>query len=565
MFRQDYPNFGRAFTFPSRFLTHLSDFVIEYNGSKIDKLAYFSFAGKESEHSLTYNSYEEGTLPSSPKKGDKISVKVVYEFEYAEFLGYITVGQVPILSAYSLTIEHDEESEISIRNMSVVSDAEIKIEKLDDDKTRATLVKAIDKMRDIPYYQDDNHALALGLSVRYKGKEIICSSAPCVNSFMNWYTEKFYKDMSKKKGFKGPESLPTEVIDGLKAAKSRFDTVKVLYEYSRDHIEYAQVNTLNAGHVPTPPKYVIERGWGDCKGKSMLIASMGEALGIPIDIALASTKFYMNDTSFVAPNDFNHMVAIWSHEGKDYILDATDKYLPFTLTPTGLTGKSLMKVYADNPSKKNVDPAWYSNLREDEIVLSINDMKTMKGTFKATLRDHSYSNFMNQYEDLLGEERDFFASKFLTDYVLSTAVFANASINISKENGTVVITGDLDASDVGIQFDGKVFIPKFPLRKANGSIFDRAGDNLPIQSSFFRKQKVKMEFAAPIQDPSVSRIEDGNSGSLSIKAENIGSKGVVTWDFVTYGGLLDGTAKQKYIDFWKSVQNLYSSTFTLQP
>ena len=83
------------------------------------------------------------------------------------------------------------------------------------------------------------------------------------------------------------------------------------YEWVRDEVRYTGVSFGDRAIVPYPPATVLERGFGDCKDKALLLVSILDELGIPAQVALLDAN--SGDDLDVNPdypgaNRFNHAI-----------------------------------------------------------------------------------------------------------------------------------------------------------------------------------------------------------------------------------------------------------------
>lgn len=58
----------------------------------------------------------------------------------------------------------------------------------------------------------------------------------------------------------------------------------------QDDIQYASISIGPGSYRPSPPELVLERNFGDCKDKSLLLVSLLRALGVDASVALVNTR-----------------------------------------------------------------------------------------------------------------------------------------------------------------------------------------------------------------------------------------------------------------------------------
>jgi tetratricopeptide (TPR) repeat protein len=112
---------------------------------------------------------------------------------------------------------------------------------------------------------------------------------------------------------------------------SEEDVIAAIYRFAVKDIQYEQdYARVIEGWEPHLPDQVLERGYGDCKDKTMLIVSMLEAQGIQAHPALIRTQSLGAVDRDLPSNQFNHAV-VWLPQQKGVtsgrFLDATAEYL----------------------------------------------------------------------------------------------------------------------------------------------------------------------------------------------------------------------------------------------
>ncbi len=94
--------------------------------------------------------------------------------------------------------------------------------------------------------------------------------------------------------------------------------------FVQDEVRYLGFEAGENSHRPTPPAEVLRRRFGDCKDKTLLLATLLRECGIAADPALVS-NFYRRTTPdyLPAPEFFDHVILRVRVNGKTRWLDAT--------------------------------------------------------------------------------------------------------------------------------------------------------------------------------------------------------------------------------------------------
>lgn len=87
------------------------------------------------------------------------------------------------------------------------------------------------------------------------------------------------------------------------------EKLEALVAFARRKVRYVAVEVGIGGYRPFPPAEVLDRRWGDCKDKSLLLIDLLAAVGIeahPVIVRAASDRPV--DPSFPTPGVFNHLI-----------------------------------------------------------------------------------------------------------------------------------------------------------------------------------------------------------------------------------------------------------------
>lgn len=91
----------------------------------------------------------------------------------------------------------------------------------------------------------------------------------------------------------------------------------------QSQIRYFGIELGVNSHLPASPNVTVERLYGDCKDKSLLLISLLRAMGIEARPALASLAFKKADNFIPSPAVFDHSIVQAKIDGETYWLDPT--------------------------------------------------------------------------------------------------------------------------------------------------------------------------------------------------------------------------------------------------
>jgi lipoprotein NlpI/transglutaminase-like putative cysteine protease len=114
------------------------------------------------------------------------------------------------------------------------------------------------------------------------------------------------------------------IIAKLKAKATDEERVVAALELVQAEVRYFSVSLGESSHRPALPKLVLNRRYGDCKDKSLLLIALLRALGIeahPVLLTIGQPRGL--DQALPSPHLFNHVIVQVKLNGEVYYLDPT--------------------------------------------------------------------------------------------------------------------------------------------------------------------------------------------------------------------------------------------------
>ncbi len=95
-------------------------------------------------------------------------------------------------------------------------------------------------------------------------------------------------------------------------------------QFAQEQIRYLGIEIGSGSYVPNPANLVLQRRFGDCKDKTMLMITLLKALGIEAYPALVNTKLHNGISEWLpSATAFNHVMVYAKLNNKAYWLDPT--------------------------------------------------------------------------------------------------------------------------------------------------------------------------------------------------------------------------------------------------
>ena len=114
------------------------------------------------------------------------------------------------------------------------------------------------------------------------------------------------------------------MVETLRKKATEEDRVVAALEFVQSQIRYFSVSMGESSHRPTQPDVVLQRRYGDCKDKSLLLVALLQALGIPAKPVLVDLgRLRGLDSELPSPELFNHAIVQATVGGQVFYLDPT--------------------------------------------------------------------------------------------------------------------------------------------------------------------------------------------------------------------------------------------------
>jgi hypothetical protein len=191
------------------------------------------------------------------------------------------------------------------------------------------------------------------------------------------------------------------------------DKIKAIYYWVQDNIRYLAYEDGYSGHIPANADEVLSKKYGDCKGMANLLTEFLKLAGYNAHFTWIGTRQIPYSQNVPALCVNNHAIATLYLKGKEYFLDATEKYVPFGENAYRIQGKEAMIAKGEEFSVKQVPLSTATEHKvETKAEFVLKDDK-LNGKLKVTLTGNERTDFHQGYQLLPVTARQDFLSDFL--------------------------------------------------------------------------------------------------------------------------------------------------------
>ena len=114
------------------------------------------------------------------------------------------------------------------------------------------------------------------------------------------------------------------IVDRLAKVSDKEDQIEAALRFVQNEVRYFSVSLGESSHRPASPNSVLERRFGDCKDKSLLLITILKALGVearPVLLKASSRRTF--DKLLPSPLLFDHAIVEVRTDSGTYFLDPT--------------------------------------------------------------------------------------------------------------------------------------------------------------------------------------------------------------------------------------------------
>jgi hypothetical protein len=243
-------------------------------------------------------------------------------------------------------------------------------------------------------------------TIRYFAPHVICyvKSYETKNGKVNMLSDlgdlyRWYYNFVPDQNAEPSQELKTVVDAIVKKSKSEVETVRNVFYWVQDNIQYVAFEEGMRGLIPHTGSYVCEKRYGDCKDMASLIVSMLKIANVKAYHTWIGTRDLPYKYSEVpTPLVDNHMIATYiDSKQRYYFLDATSDHTAFGLPSSMIQGKEALIGYDKNKYEVKLVPEMgkETNAMNDSIFIRL-DGNQITGKGKTSL--HGYAKVFGGYE-----------------------------------------------------------------------------------------------------------------------------------------------------------------------
>jgi Domain of Unknown Function with PDB structure (DUF3857)/Transglutaminase-like superfamily len=283
-------------------------------------------------------------------------------------------------------------------------------------------------------------------------------------------------------------------------AKTEAEKIKSAYDYVKK-LRYVSIDLGEGGYEPHTPEEVLDKQYGDCKDKSILLVALLKSMGIKSQPVLVLTK----DEGTVDANFpswfFNHMIVKTKNkDGKNYWLDGTATYCPFGQLPAVDQGINVLVLSDSGTAQIQKTPEADFTQNQEDINLTINVHKEGNADFTADIKYYGeYNEYHRDYfQDKTDKEMKEFCKSLIADNYTDPEIKEYSLKDIDSSKTGLELKFSFTAQDA-LQKEGNLyFVNSDPfVLGVNTDLFLKDKRVYPVDFDFGKDLKKEIEINLP--------------------------------------------------------------------
>jgi tetratricopeptide (TPR) repeat protein/transglutaminase-like putative cysteine protease len=176
-----------------------------------------------------------------------------------------------------------------------------------------------------------------------------------LTTFANWEEVGRWYGGLQKEPLQATQAIQSKAAELTKGLKTDDEKVRAIYSFVSLKFHYIGLDFGIGRYQPHAADDVLDNGYGDCKDKHTLMASLLSAAGIEAWPALIHVTRKL-DPEVPSPAQFDHVITVVPQGGKLIWLDTTPEVAPYGLLMLNLRGKQALVIPANKPATLQTTP-----------------------------------------------------------------------------------------------------------------------------------------------------------------------------------------------------------------
>lgn len=542
----------RTFSIGESYYGTISSLQAVVDGTNVDKKDITYEYPDDEDVFLSDYKIHKVSFPPTLSVGQTATYSYNIDYKDIVYFPFQYLNNADYVKDFNITIHHPTDIQVTFDIVFPRDSVPYRIE-MPDAKTTILSFANVEKMAPINYFPFNGSRAYIQIIARRGDTLLTPIRYP---EFTRWYRTLFEQK---------PDLTPrydTLLATRIAAAANNRAKVGIIHDYVRTTIRYiAEENEMNA-IVPRAPSLVLDRGYGDCKDRAYLVASLARKYGIPnVYMALINTepKPRFNGTHVF---QYNHVICALDEGGRVEFFDPTHKYCAFGNIPESDIDRPALVLNPDKPREVIVPPANTLPFVEVAINADLND--PAHGKARITLRNSSLSSALRALDELHGMDAENKLSRIVTPNFQKIS-FDNFEL-VERQDTIAIFTAEADLSHFIIASTAKKYIPNIPFRTVESDILEREKDSFALYLPWRDNLVLSIDLATPGYAAETASVSLGNmqTTGFTASATSASDRVQLHYRYVQNTREFSSGSKQQFLafckDYFKTKKNMFVLT-----
>jgi transglutaminase-like putative cysteine protease len=377
--------------------------------------------------------------------------------------------------------------------------------------------------------------------------------------FLSWYMPQLPTPSDAGALSAKQKSWARSLVAGKKSAAQK---IAALYDAVKTHVHYIADARGRGSIVPRNAGQVLERRYGDCKDKSLLLIRLAASVGIEGYLTLVTTHARPR-LSGLRIGMFNHAIAAFLLDGKWVFLDPTARFAEYGNLPSAVIHHTAF-ILKQPPEFHEIRPA---KRRAKTLEVSIDGRleDPVAGRGRIVLRNELRWAAAAMKKRLSG----FRYRDALAELVASQLPRLSVSkVNLAAENeAQLELSANIDFSAMVTRSAKLTYVPAVPLPVISGRLFERNKDKLPLHFSGLHDVQLSLSLRSKealkmVRDASFE-LSDEAVGRHSASAQVIGNSIRLTYRSRRIHKVFGGNSRKRSLSLYRKQLDRVADHFAL--
>lgn len=458
------------------------------------------------------------TLPAKAHINDEVTYQYHRDYQDASFLPLIYVPNYRTLTSLTITYNHPENMRVEFQTFFPADTVPMKISY---PKEGVTIVRfaGLSRRKILSYFPfNSSHAIVMPKLI--VGTKHINPTSPA--DFCKWYARMLPADSLLAKL---DLSELHHILDKASTLRAK---VTALYDFVKSNVRYIAEEESLGAIVPRRPDIVLNRRYGDCKDKAMLVSALAKFFGLDVRMAIVSTEPEAEFNGNIHCAMFNHAICTSMIDGERIFFDPTHRYCEFGNLPEGdIEGPAII---VDSNAAEFISsiraPHQLTSL-EVKIIGSADTPAQCQASI--ILRNSYFWNALYAQSSL--------SPKDLRNY-LSTLIsrsFQKIKIDsltiTGNSDSEMTLSAYADLSSFIISSPLKKYVPHIPFRLLDNDMMERGTDSQPIYLDNRSNYKLQIELDMKGLNSTTEQFKFGSSATSFLSGSLTTSQGKAMFNY----------------------------------